>query len=1344
MILVFDYLQDLKAIIGPGTKAVESGRVTSVALSADHSTIAGGHENGSIFTWDIMKPSKPFLHIPPVDRQISNYDGHVANVAILHIGFLGTRHTALVSADDKGMAFSHLATRGMGAIARSVRTTRILGRYPESTSDSARLNKPSSVLAFSPLPLGNVEQITDDMGLVAMLTPYLLVVVSTTPLAQTQHKAARPKELAVHGTMSAALAWFPAMQLSKSTNGASGPSKTKLAYCWSNVLTILDITEVESSDKNDEGKTPEIHFKSRKKWKAEEAIVGIQWLGRSVLGLLTVSQQLIILDDISVQVTDSSDLIKRHIYHVDLFSQQLGSLIEKLDEDDITMHGVVADAFYMSLKSYKGRLFLLGFNDVSYGTLSNWADRLLALMEVGDFISAIRLATSYYNGDANKAAVGLPESNSARHDLVQEKLLEMMSASLRYAFGKNQEANIPRVGEDQLRELAAACFTACLSIEDNDFLFEDVYTWYLDGKVHGIFLGILETYIMNRTIRVVPPSVVKDLTSYFIEAGLKERLEEILCHLDPASMDIDQLTSLCKEHKLYDALLFIWNQALGDYTTVLKDLLIVHPGPVSGTTYGYDVASNKAFPYLSYILTGRIFPTGEVMDQDLAVRAKASLYYFLFSGGQAQNTDKKESTIDESSFPHLRSILHLSASSFLSMLNEAFEDNFLNDSSELINHGSDDLSEEMRFGRSLNRQYIVSILLKVLSTSVYSTEDVLYLDMFIARNIPKFPQFIRLPGSVLDKVLIELCNYPDEHIENDCQLSVEYLLSIYQPPDLSFMIPLFAKARFFRVLKSIYKSEKQYALLLQTCIGDRESPEAIFECIADCLRPGAGLNRKQIEDVRNVIIEHADDLIRADLTLAASTLDEFAPDLHGALLLTLGQDEQAQFQYLGRILEPRSSISANKAGESIPNHPYIEQYVRLLCEYTPHHVSEYIDKLKTGDLRLEKVLPVLEHSGVIDAAVVLLAREGKVGDAMDRLVQHLQTLQAAMIGLLDSINETPDAANTQETLNDLVESFQKYARVGIWLCHGQSKIARISKPSLTSSRHELSLQDDLTPAENMWLDLVDVVVQVTRIISEMVESRASNADPEHDNMVLQSVKRQSGEYFNLLNSLRDTVQDSFTALLTATAVPDTNQKRHKDMSFLRILRAFLNRASLSSPSLSNLRAVLAAIFSAYSYEESLLALANRLLDNDLFVHVSEVASLRKRGWRPLGQVCEGCNRRVWGPGAGRDVWNAWVSGRQVLEGMSDDTQRGSFATVRDKNGKGKAAAMTDDELSDPKTKKGQIQRSNDGDGADQGELGPLVIFSCRHLFHRSCIEAMQATDTRDKEDVAHLVCPLCR
>ncbi|KAI9876110.1 MAG: Vacuolar protein sorting-associated protein 8 [Pleopsidium flavum] len=1360
IILIFDYHQNLKSIIGPGTKAVESGAITAIALSADHTTVAGGHANGNIYTWEIAKSARPFLHIQPLGEwrsEARKTDGHVPGAAIVHVGFLGTRHTALTSADDRGMAFSHLASRGMGVVARPVKSTRILGRYPDGVAPTGRPRKASSVLAFSPLPLGNTEQSTDSLGLVAMLTPYLLVIVSTTPVAQTQHKAARPKEVVAHGAMSAALAWFPAVKLKAEGAASSEPaSKAKLVYCWSNILTILEISEIKASEPAQENKPPSLSFQPRSRWKAEEAIVAVQWLGRSVLGVLTITQQLIILEDGNLRVTDSSDFLQKQIYHSDLFSRQLHALVEQLDEDDASMHGVVADAFYMSFRAYKGRLFVLGTNDISIGTLSNWADRLLALMEEGDFIAAIQLATRYYNGDTDKLTVGLPDEDSSRHALVHDKLLEMMSASLKYAFGRNQKANTERLEMPQLKDLAAACVVACLSMDNTDFLFDDAYTWYEDGSSEGIFLETLEPYILDKQITSSPPIVVKALISHYTSRGLDSRLEEMICHLDTATMDIDQITTLCKQHNLYDALIYVWNHALGDYITPLVDLFgLVKLQQRSTTDAGgvadsiYSVNALKIFPYLSYIFTSRVYPTGNEVPDPEASKAKTELYSFLFSGkvinwpkrgGRPVLTKWKQAL--EPSFPYLRLILDFDAPSFLSTLNVAFEDSFLNSGPDrLVNGAPSGVGEgEQAFGIAVNRQYIVSILLEVMNPEDYPPEDTIYLDMFIARNMPKFPQFILLSGTSLHRVLVGLCNYPAKDIADDCQLSVEYLLSMYHPPDLETLVPLFTKAHFYRVLKSVYKSDKRYAQLLQTCFEDQEDQDAVFECIGDCLRPRTGLNQREIHEVQAVIANHARDLVEIDTKAAASTIAEFAPDLHTTLLDTLEEDPPGQYAYLQTILERESqtSFEAQRQPRGL-DHGLVEKYVRLMCDYEPHHVNDYIERLKSGDLRLDEVLPALESSGVIDAAVVLMAREGQVREGMERLVKYLGTLEAALLGLLDGAASSSDVTETEKATEDLLDTLQRYSRVGIWLAQGQSKAAQKSTSIMKQPKRPDSVtKPDLSAEERIWLDLIDAIVRITRNVSAALSS-SLNQNIDLDK--LPSHEPGAANNSKISAFLRTIVQQAFTALLTTSTRTRSGPSDRSDLSFLRILRAFLTRASLSSPSFSDLRAVLAAIFSAYSYEESLLGLANRLLDKDLFVHVSEAATLRQRGWRPRGQICEGCGRRVWGPGAGGNIWDEWQKRRE------EEDQRKEARTVesrgrevdRFQKSKGKAAVESD---SGAVTSRRRVHGDRPSEGVEtedrkEEDLGALMVFSCRHIFHRKCLEQLQQEEGDKEGQVSH-------
>lgn len=1331
-------------------------------MSADHTTVAGGHANGTIFTWDVSKFARPFLHIQPLSEWQSEprkFDGHVPGLAIVHLGFLGTRHTALVSADDKGMAFSHLASRGMGAIARNVKSTRILGRYPNGVAPTSHSRKPSTMLAFSPLPFGNTEQATDAMGLVAMLTPYLLVIVSTTPVAQTQHKAVRPKEVTAHGAMSAALAWFPAVRLQPSNSNSSGSiSKAKLAYCWSNILTVLDVSETPSAKPAEGDKPPSLSFRPRSRWKAEEAIVAVQWLGRSVLGVLTITQRLIILEDGTLRVTDTSDLLKKQIYHSDLFSKQLHVLIEQLDEEDASMHGVVADAFYMSFKAYKGRLFILGTNDVSIGTLSNWADRLLALMEEGDFIAAIELATSYYNGEANTLTVGLSDDTPTRHAMVREKLLEMISASLKYAFGRNQRASTGRAEKRQLQELAAACFLACISMNNMEFLFEDVYAWYEDDSSEGIFLDILEPYILDRQISSVPPVVLKGLITHYTTRGLDTRLEELICHLDTATMDIDQITTLCKQHNLYDALIYVWNQALDDYVTPLIDLfqlVKLQQGYRNGTNGPVDpvclVNAMKMFPYLSYVLSSRVYPTGSELPEPEASKAKTELYSFLFSGKTVAWPEQngrpvltKRKLTDEPSFPYLRLILEFDAPSFLSTLNVAFEDSFLNNASDHMANDNSETNEISLPVIAVNRQYIVSVLLDVMSSAEYQPEDTIYLDMFIARNIPKFPQFILLSGTALHRVLIGLCNYPVEDTAEDCQLSVEYLLSMYHAPDLETLIPMFAKARFYRVLKSIYKAEKRYAQLLETCFEDQENQEAVFDCIADCLRTKAGLDPRQLREVRAVIANHARDLVDADVSAAASTIANYAPDLHATLLDALEEGSYEQYVYLQTILEPKSkTLEEVERQPGEVDHGLVEKYVRLMCDYDPHHVNDYIERLKSGDLRLEEVLPALESSGVVDAAVVLLVREGHVRDGMDRVVQHLGTLEAALLGLIEGAANNSGTTDSEDAAEELLESLRRYSGVGIWLAQGQSKAALQSRGVMKQrKRSDAASKQDLSREEILWLDLIDAIVRITRNVSAAVSPKMNNAIDLEEAL---PGAPSPADTSKVVTSLRNLVQQAFTALLTTSTEARGPTSDHTDLSFLRIFRAFLTRASLTSPSLSDLRAVLAAIFSAYSYEESLLGLASRLLDKDLFVHVSDAAVLRQRGWRPRGQACEVCGRRVWGPGAGGGIWDQWQKRTREVEQRKTARTFESRGRVMDRSERGKDKAVVESDpgavtVSEHKIRQGDRAA---GDGAipgrqEDGDIGLLIVFSCRHIFHRACLEQLLVEEGDDERSPSNV------
>ena len=1284
----FDYQQNLKHIVGQGTPASECGAVSALAISADHTTVASGHTSGFIFTWDLSNSAKPFLIIPPLSRKGMAHragDGHVSDQAVLHVGFLGTRHTALVSADDSGMAFSHLATRGLGAVGRTVKTTRLLGRYPQVGSAPTPSLRPSTVLAFAPLPLGNVVQPTDEIGLTALLTPYLLVIVSTMPVAQTQFKTARTRQATAHGAMTGCLAWFPAVRLKLSADSAPlKVARTKLAYCWSNILSVLEV-EVEATRKDDDEKKPPLHFHVRRHWKSDEAVVAVQWISRSVLALLTVTQRLVILEDQTMHVTDTSDLNSRHIYHRDLFSRQLDPLVSKADQEDKTMHGVVPDAYSMSFKAYKSRLFLLNASDISMGTLSNWADRLVAMMEAGRLIDAIELATVYYNGSADKVTVGLPDDDNARHEMVKERLLQMVSAALRYTFKMDETDELGKDLRTALQELVEPIFTACIEMDEPLFLFDEVYEWYADGSCPDTFFHALEPRVVQQQVTSVPTEALKDMMNWYASLGMAQRLQEMLVSLNTSTLDLDQVTSLCKQLNLFDAYIYVWNQAVEDYVTPLAELIRLaeelDEEPQDSETEERHQSAMKMFSYMAYILTGRIYPDGSEMNATDAETAQAAIYKYLFASTH---------------YIPLRSILSFSTSDLMSTLNEAFEDPFLNE--PLHEDGSsvdgDDVVEQTPF--TINRQRIVHTLVDIL-TEDSDTDNRIYLDIFIARNLPKYPQYILLPGHTLQNVLIELCSPPDPELAEECQLSVEYLLSVFRPPNTQALIPLLKRASFYRVLKATYKANRQFSEWLQANFDDADAPEEVFTAIEDSFRRTLGLNSRQTRDAKDMIVEHAQHLADLDTKRTAATIQTCTPDLLDTVYEKLEGSQQARYHFLDALLEGTND-NESLVENFIENHR--TDYVSLMCQFEPHKVSGYVATVSSSSLNLDAILPTMERTGVIDAAVVLMANEGLQRNAMDRLIKHLCSLQAALTGTVKS--------GHYHIFDELVAEIDKYTKMGIWLCQPASEAVlpqtdlghQAPRTAAKITRDELT-DSSLDTFERLWLDLANTITDVSRNFSAAImiygnaeDLRLKNSDDQ----------------------VRRAVHDTFTALLAAaTSHPSrpsdkisvsSSPRAPQQPRLLPILGAYLYDLSSTTSSSSQasdhstLLPILESIFSAHTFSTSLLSLSYKILSKDVFAQYEEVVRRRRRGWRPSNRACSKCGERTWGAGAGVEVWEAWAQGQK----RNDKTNKSAWRVDDEGKGKGRELWMDNGSEIEGESRKG------------------VVCFACGHLFHRTCLE----------------------
>jgi hypothetical protein len=202
-VYVFDYAENLKTILGC---PIAPCAITSICIPASNDTIIGGYINGTIVIWNLLS-GEVIKNIAPAARQATKPNGHLEGASIIHLNHVQGKKNDFVSADNQGMVFYHSISR-IGLV-NIVRTTRMLGRYDEPNGALPR--KPTTVFGLSSLQLSR-HHCAKELGLVAIITPYKMMIAATRPQHKTLFRAMRPKSLdAEYGNFGTCgnLVWCP-------------------------------------------------------------------------------------------------------------------------------------------------------------------------------------------------------------------------------------------------------------------------------------------------------------------------------------------------------------------------------------------------------------------------------------------------------------------------------------------------------------------------------------------------------------------------------------------------------------------------------------------------------------------------------------------------------------------------------------------------------------------------------------------------------------------------------------------------------------------------------------------------------------------------------------------------------------------------------------------------------------------------------------------------------------------------------------------------------------------------------------------------------------------------------
>lgn len=897
-------------------------------------------------------------------------------------------------------------------------------------------------------------------------------------------------------------------------------------------------------------------------------------------------------------------------------------------------------------------------------------------MQPGTILDAIEATTSYLLGQVDASTIALPEDPVERREIVEPKLREILGASLEFVFSEDRLRDGSHSDAATMQALfeglVGTCVRACLATGDVDWLFDDLYERYEQNGIEAIFLERIEPFVLSGSVHALPPSVSQRLIAIHEERGQFEAAQRIIWHVDPEFIDINQALRLCQREKLYDALIYVYTRSMHDFAAPLVELLALvrkiqrdrrrRPRRIGddegseadegASLLAQDVEgmvpdAYKVFAYLSQALTGLSYPSKDPLSYDEGMKARNAIYAFLFSGSTLSWPERRGQPIltsdedgsDEPPYPYLRLLLRFDAEATLDALDLAFEESYLDD----------DIP-----GKTLDRQRIVDLLLEVMGSSsspidAFSSIDRTFLHIFVARNLPKYPQYISLRPEVLHQILVGLAEDHDQSTTDDRQLAAEYLLSSYTPSDSDAIIALFERAGFFRILRSIYRGERRWAALASTYLRDPDVGADVFAFLRETLKLAIKAGEQQREELAQTILEAVPALVQADeagLQQTAELVDTYLPSHHAEVIERLSSSAWRQFAYLRCLLEPAfsddltstSAPSKDRAPSTRVDTPQRLQYLSLLCAHEPELVIRYLNADNAGLANVQEALKICEEAEVYDALVWAMDRKGETKAALDRVDESLESRTDLLLEKLlhreqeELIIEEDEVDDDEERgergfarreatapADAVLDQIAAISKVAVQIC-----VKRSSGPERTQ---EMS-------GEDLWFRLLSSLVSTVRAVRAIAPAppRPSDRSSSH--------RRTSGASIILHDdpdepqplSLR--ASDTLSSLIPTALSSLVSTTSSRDVSFPNLVRRLIEsnaRSPAADRSYAEFKAIVTSMLDTYVFEGDLLSLTSKISSQDLFEHVEILKVEREKGWRAGGECCEDCAQPVWGP-----------------------------------------------------------------------------------------------------------------
>lgn len=154
-----------------------------------------------------------------------------------------------------------------------------------------------------------------------------------------------------------------------------------------------------------------------------------------------------------------------------------------------------------------------------------------------------------------------------------------------------------------------------VTIGNFEYLFTTIKGLFSKFKMNNVFLKCLEPFILKNKIKYISNEPFREIVTYYRSQDKLKVLQHLIINLDINFMDTGFIISLCLEHSLFAALIYICNRTDDDFITPLVKMFAVFKGKLENNDPSSLDNGYKCLWYIKMTLNGVMFPE-EIISEE--------------------------------------------------------------------------------------------------------------------------------------------------------------------------------------------------------------------------------------------------------------------------------------------------------------------------------------------------------------------------------------------------------------------------------------------------------------------------------------------------------------------------------------------------------------------------------------------------------------------------------------------------------------------------------------------------------------------------------------------------------